>query len=355
MNEDGEPVALENMQRPHRRRREKKLMTMDEVNEKFPMMKYKTWVSARARDGLPTAGGVSVPPSRASSLRDAVGIIPETQAESRASSERVETTVLGGSTSAGVRSSGDGTAENEKPKDTTDSPTQAGQTPETKRPAELTRVTSGDDEEQINPALPPELLAAPGDACAICIDTLEDDEDVRGLTCGHAFHAVCVDPWLTSRRACCPLCKADYYTPKPRPNAEGEGNRSNNSPPDARALGQRNRPATFGTDWVRGMTSTRLTPAFLRRGDAQRSETQNQSPTQAGPSANTREAGRSEIIGSSPNTNIISSVRRAFRRGENPPQQQPTQPIPNETTASHEGVTPSQLEAGTRPTAGTTT
>jgi hypothetical protein len=26
-----------------------------------------------------------------------------------------------------------------------------------------------------------------------------------------------VDPWLTSRRACCPLCKADYYVPKPRP------------------------------------------------------------------------------------------------------------------------------------------
>lgn len=42
------------------------------------------------------------------------------------------------------------------------------------------------------------------------------------VTCCHAFHASCVDPWLTSRRACCPLCKADYYVPKPRPEGEAE-------------------------------------------------------------------------------------------------------------------------------------
>jgi hypothetical protein len=54
------------------------------------------------------------------------------------------------------------------------------------------------------------------------LDIIEDDDDIRGLACGHAFHASCVDPWLTSRRACCPLCKADYYVPKPRPQpAEG--------------------------------------------------------------------------------------------------------------------------------------
>jgi len=71
------------------------------------------------------------------------------------------------------------------------------------------------------------MVAPPGDTCAICIDNLEDDDDVRGLTCGHAFHAACLDPWLTSRRACCPLCKADYYVPKPRAadDAEDTGRR----------------------------------------------------------------------------------------------------------------------------------
>lgn len=47
--------------------------------------------------------------------------------------------------------------------------------------------------------------------CAICLETFEDDDIVRGLICGHVFHAECVDPWLTLRRACCPICKRDYY------------------------------------------------------------------------------------------------------------------------------------------------
>ncbi|OAP53921.1 hypothetical protein AYL99_11943 [Fonsecaea erecta] len=38
-----------------RRRREKKLMTTEEVNEKFPLTNYKTWRSNRADEGLPIA------------------------------------------------------------------------------------------------------------------------------------------------------------------------------------------------------------------------------------------------------------------------------------------------------------
>lgn len=48
-------------------------------------------------------------------------------------------------------------------------------------------------------------------SCAICLETFEDEDTVRGLVCGHVFHAECVDPWLTRRRACCPICKRDYY------------------------------------------------------------------------------------------------------------------------------------------------
>ena len=47
--------------------------------------------------------------------------------------------------------------------------------------------------------------------CAICLDVLDDDSIVRGLICGHVFHAECIDPWLTRRRACCPMCKRDYF------------------------------------------------------------------------------------------------------------------------------------------------
>jgi len=86
--------------------------------------------------------------------------------------------------------------------------------------------TSDEDEEEdlTIHQVPTNDDCSPGDTCAICLDTLEDDDDVRGLTCGHAFHAACVDPWLTGRRACCPLCKADYYVPKPRTSPENGTN-----------------------------------------------------------------------------------------------------------------------------------
>ncbi|ONH68523.1 hypothetical protein BON22_1609 [Cyberlindnera fabianii] len=48
-------------------------------------------------------------------------------------------------------------------------------------------------------------------SCAICIDTFEPEDIVRGLICGHVFHQECLDPWLTKRKACCPMCKRDYY------------------------------------------------------------------------------------------------------------------------------------------------
>lgn len=58
-------------------------------------------------------------------------------------------------------------------------------------------------------------------SCAICLESFEDDDIVRGLVCGHVFHAECVDPWLTRRRACCPICKRDYY--KEESSADGSG------------------------------------------------------------------------------------------------------------------------------------
>lgn len=228
MAEDGEPINMENMPRPHRRRREKKLMTMDEVNEKFPMQKYKNWVASRAQEGLPTAGGVSAPASRANSIRDVEAIVPELSKKESDSTEDRPTT----SATSNPKANESSDSQDKKPSDTlstvnpgsSENQTVAGAPKfEEENGKDLSndlamkhRDDDDDEDEQINAALPPECLGTSGDTCAICIDTLEDDDDVRGLTCGHAFHAGCLDPWLTSRRACCPLCKADYYTPKPR-------------------------------------------------------------------------------------------------------------------------------------------
>lgn len=233
--EDPDAVDLGQVPRQHRRRREKKLMTMDEVNEKFPLTKYKTWRSNQAEKGLPTAGGIaSDSTSRPASIRDVSRESgDESKHEELATTNTVTTTP---------------TTEEPTPKEEHGKPEEVGTSteaqPSSPRPktaassapnTPIQKVTSNDNDEDeddhIQTAVPAEQLPEAGDTCAICIDTLEDDDDVRGLLCGHAFHASCVDPWLTSRRACCPLCKADYYVPKPRPEGQPDGQNPNGQSP----------------------------------------------------------------------------------------------------------------------------
>lgn len=336
-NEDGEPITLETVHRP-RRRREKKLMTMDEVNEKFPMMKYKTWVSERARDGLPTAGGVSMPASRANSIREADGIIPDvaTVKGRLSTDEGPAHSSLVPATAVPVETDVKPDTEKAERAAKVETPDQGetGQTSNSQaiRPsAQLQRISSEEeeDDEHIDAALPPECLAAPGDSCAICIDTLEDDDDVRGLTCGHAFHAVCVDPWLTSRRACCPLCKADYYTPKPRPNPEGDANAANNNNLDARGNTRLNLPSGLRAAFFRSNNGNVRDARSQRRANRSQIATQ---PAVATPAAT-----------EATNGGMLSSMRQALRFGRRP-NEQPADTAP----AATETVTPSQLESGTR-------
>ncbi|KAI4378613.1 hypothetical protein MLD38_016070 [Melastoma candidum] len=52
--------------------------------------------------------------------------------------------------------------------------------------------------------------------CAVCLGEYEDGELIRALPgCLHAFHAACVDTWLSSH-ASCPLCRG---CTEPQPNA----------------------------------------------------------------------------------------------------------------------------------------
>ncbi|KAF5985280.1 hypothetical protein FBULB1_2993 [Fusarium bulbicola] len=361
MNEDGEPITLENMPRPHRRRREKKLMTMDEVNDKFPMMKYKTWVSDRAKEGLPTTGGVSAPPTRPNSIREADGIVPDFSAKVRDSTDEQPATTVPktngqgettGTSNAPEVSAPEITAtavvpETEKPKDTpktTEGQTSTEQTANNNRLQRISSEETDDEDDHIDGALPPECLENPGDTCAICIDTLEDDDDVRGLTCGHAFHAVCVDPWLTSRRACCPLCKADYYVPKPRPapDAANEAGANNGSSFDPRNNPRFGLPAAIRSAWIRGPRSGRnetAAPASRRRrtGDAAPDQEAVQQPEQVHQAP--------EAAQTSNGGGVLSSVRGALRFGRR--RQAPDNQNGSET------VTPSQLEAANRTPAST--
>lgn len=357
-NEDGEPITLENMPRPHRRRREKKLMTMDEVNDKFPMMKYKTWVSQRASEGLPTTGGVEAP-SRPNSVHGTDGVLPDLAKKERVSTEvRAVDDIATPATETEpaqdvVPKQVDDTVQkpDDDKKDTTIVVGETSEHGPVTPHHHLKRTASeededdedDDDDEHITAAVPPELLNTSGDTCAICIDTLEDDDDVRGLTCGHTFHAVCVDPWLTSRRACCPLCKADYYVPKPRPNPEGDAAAAAaNANLDPRQNSRMNLPAGLSTAWFRSASNrnndnSRFSLLRLpRRNRVELAALEVMESQTNRPAANAAAQPAQQSA-------MLSSVRHAFRFGRS------TEPAPTTTTVP-EAVTPSQLESGTRPT-----
>jgi hypothetical protein len=49
--------------------------------------------------------------------------------------------------------------------------------------------------------------------CAVCLDTLDEGDEVRKLSCNHLFHKECIDPWLLDHHNC-PLCKDDICAPR---------------------------------------------------------------------------------------------------------------------------------------------
>jgi len=354
--EDPDPINLENMPaRPHRRRREKKLMTMEEVNDRFPLTKYKTWVASRAREGLSTTGGVTAPPSRPGSVRDVDGVVPSSPTGTKhsvntrpgtAASDR-EVTILPTTNNLGAdRKSMDTTvAEKGLPAQTVEEQNRLEEVKTTTETIAKHPTTNSDDDEDddhIHTAVPPELLTNPGDSCAICIDTLEDDDDIRGLTCGHAFHAGCLDPWLTSRRACCPLCKADYYTPKPRPEGEAVE-------PDRTGRRRPNNPQPTSVVWFAPRSNRFMVPSRfgMRTGPAPTSGAEG--------SENTGRFGRRsrrEAAAAQSSTDTVQPTTGAENNGDAAPSRRwnpfsnITMRLPRRNQQAPADASPSQLEAG---------
>ncbi|KIM98549.1 hypothetical protein OIDMADRAFT_147042 [Oidiodendron maius Zn] len=237
--EEIEPIYLQRMTTRPQHLRGKQLMTMDEVNERFPFLKYKNWAANRAKEGLSTNGGVvlNAALNHMGSEREAATITPSSLVvlDEHPGSE------YKGSLQAAVVITEDicatvGTKRKSMETDKADSRATSSAVEEHNVLKEIptTNIVDGsrntlsgknedkseNEDEHIRITVAPELLSDSGDICAICISAMEQDHDIRGLTCGHAFHIGCIDPWLTARRACCPLCKTDYYTPKSVPRGE---------------------------------------------------------------------------------------------------------------------------------------
>ena len=44
--------------------------------------------------------------------------------------------------------------------------------------------------------------------CLICLDDYDEEDDIRIMSCRHAFHKDCVDKWLQTGKNNCPACRS---------------------------------------------------------------------------------------------------------------------------------------------------
>ncbi|KAL6857715.1 hypothetical protein ACO1O0_005157 [Amphichorda felina] len=51
--------------------------------------------------------------------------------------------------------------------------------------------------------------------CVICLDSLDGDDMVRRLSCGHIFHSDCISRWYLRKHYTCPLCMLRFIPDDP--------------------------------------------------------------------------------------------------------------------------------------------
>lgn len=47
--------------------------------------------------------------------------------------------------------------------------------------------------------------------CALCFEDMEPISMFRQLPCSHLLHKPCIDTWIASRDASCPICRETFY------------------------------------------------------------------------------------------------------------------------------------------------
>lgn len=47
--------------------------------------------------------------------------------------------------------------------------------------------------------------------CDICFEEMESGSAFRQIPCNHIFHKPCIDEWMASKDASCPICRHTFY------------------------------------------------------------------------------------------------------------------------------------------------
>lgn len=207
-----------NARRPAAARR---LLTQEQLESLFPIQKYKDWSSQQEQQGLPSEGGLSDSAAQALEKSIMANTPPQLPQEAGQLQD-------GNSTTAVVEELD---LSEDKNKTASASASKSTPTVDTQQ-VHPEPDTTKDPEEESDLRLSP-VHSSSGDICVICLESLEPEDDIRALSCHHVFHSDCIVPWLTTRRALCPLCKRDYFVGNPeseeQQQALNNNNNSNNS------------------------------------------------------------------------------------------------------------------------------
>ncbi|CAD8183760.1 unnamed protein product [Paramecium octaurelia] len=58
------------------------------------------------------------------------------------------------------------------------------------------------------------------DSCAICLDNLNNNQEVRQTHCHHNFHSLCIKEWLQKNKKECPVCRSNLAIKDVKTNQE---------------------------------------------------------------------------------------------------------------------------------------
>jgi len=177
---------------PHVDNNMKRLLTINQVNEDFPVVRYKEWKAIREKnESLIEYGIITRNPPIHKSSDTTFGKSVLEQSEATIATQKPETT--DDVSRISIKSA---------------------------QAVNASSVLSNHCKTKVDDISPIPSVEVVEDKCAICLEVPEDDDVVRSLKCGHCYHQTCIDPWLTSQSGACPLCKRDFY--KQQSTAERE-------------------------------------------------------------------------------------------------------------------------------------